>query len=95
MRREKLGTQVSIPTTLDMSPYAKYSNHPSVQNSKNYKLYGISHHSGTMNGGHYIGEVQNLDNGMWFDCNDSHCSKISGPEASSSTAYVLFYIQQD
>jgi len=63
MRREKLGTMVSIPQTLDMTPYAKYSNHPSVKGAKNYQLYGMSHHSGTLNGGHYVGEVQNLDNG--------------------------------
>jgi ubiquitin C-terminal hydrolase len=67
--------------------------HKSKQAAASYNLYGISHHSGTLNGGHYIGEAQNLDNKTWYNCNDSHCSKISGPDTSSASAYVLFYIQ--
>ena len=53
--------------------------HPSKAKAKDYKLYGISHHSGTLYGGHYIGEVSNLDTGAWYNCNDSHCSKTSAP----------------
>jgi ubiquitin C-terminal hydrolase len=69
--------------------------HSSVKRSSTYKLYGISHHSGSLNGGHYIGEVKNLDTGAWYNCNDSHCSKISGgADNQSASAYVLFYIQQ-
>lgn len=77
MRREKLSTTVNIPDTLDMRPYAPHSNHSS-KNNATYKLYGISHHSGSLNGGHYIGEVQNLDDNTWYNCNDSRCSKSYG-----------------
>jgi len=69
--------------------------HTSIKKASTYKLYGISHHSGSLNGGHYIGEVKNLDTGVWYNCNDSHCSKLSGGnDSQSASAYVLFYIQQ-
>lgn len=63
MRREKLSTSIEVPQTLDVREFGKWSNHPSKLKAANYKLYGISHHSGTLYGGHYIGEVVNLDNG--------------------------------
>ena len=102
MRREKLSTTVNIPESLDMRPYAPHSSKlflvriflgHSSKNSATYKLYGMSHHSGSLNGGHYIGEVLNLDDGNWYNCNDSRCSKSYGqPDKSSTSAYVLFYI---
>lgn len=53
--RQKLTTSVGVPRKLDMTPYGPYSKHDSRKSAKNYSLYGISHHSGTLNGGHYIG----------------------------------------
>jgi ubiquitin C-terminal hydrolase len=65
MRREKLNTTVSFPETkLDMRSYAPHSSkvrismifyvdHSSKANAI-YNLYGISHHSGSLYGGHYI-----------------------------------------
>lgn len=52
-----------------------FKDHKSKDRAKSYKLYGISHHSGTLHGGHYIGEVMNMDDGAWYLCNDSRCSK--------------------
>lgn len=93
MRREKLSTTVFIPPVLDMRAYAPHSKHPSKMQAKSYQLYGMSHHSGTLNGGHYIGEVMNLETQKWFECNDSRCTMKSSPDTSSASAYVLFYIQ--
>ena len=53
----------------------------------------MSHHSGTLYGGHYIGEVTNLDDGAWYNCNDSRCHKVATADINSASAYVLFYIQ--
>jgi ubiquitin C-terminal hydrolase len=39
-------------------------------NASNYKLYGISHHSGTLDDGQYFAEVMDLDSENWFKCND-------------------------
>jgi len=74
-KREKLNTGVNIPLTVDMAPYAPYSKDASKSNA-NYELYGISHHSGSLSGGHYIADVKTTD-GSWFRCNDSMISKIS------------------
>jgi len=90
MRREKINTTIQIPNTLDMTEFAPHSNHASKKKAV-YSLYGISHHSGSLYGGHYIGEVLG-DNGKWYRCNDSWVSSIHEPDLESSSAYVLFYI---
>ena len=41
-----------------MAPYAPHS--VSGKSPVNYSLYGISHHSGTLYGGHYIGYIFEL-----------------------------------
>ena len=43
---------MEIPQNLDLAPFAAHSTNKS--SSVNYSLYGISHHSGTLYGGHYI-----------------------------------------
>jgi len=75
MRREKLSTTIKIPEILDMRPYGPHSSHKSKSGAGSYKLYGISHHSGSLYGGHYIGDVMNLDDNTWYNCNDSQCRK--------------------
>jgi len=75
-----------------MRVYAE-SKHPSVDKAT-YKLYGVSHHSGSLSGGHYVCEVSNVNTGQWYSCNDGSVSKISKPESSSSSAYVLFYTME-
>jgi len=94
MRREKLSTTIQIPTTLDMRPYGPHASDYEKDRAKNYKLYGISHHSGTLYGGHYIGDVMNIDDGSWYNCNDSRCQKTVSADTNSTSAYVLFYMMQ-
>ena len=53
--RSKLSTAIDIPRKLDMTKYGPYSSHESKNRAHKYTLYGMSHHSGTLNGGHYIG----------------------------------------
>ena len=78
-----------------MAQFWPLSENKSKINASNYKLYGISHHSGTLDDGHYFAEVMNLDSENWFKCKDSKISNISNPENISATAIVLFYIQTD
>lgn len=105
MRREKLSTTINIPEILDARPYATpnsskflfvtdpFSDHSSKKLASRYQLYGISHHSGSLYGGHYIGEVQNTDTATWYNCNDSFVTKQhSGFDGASASAYVLFYV---
>jgi ubiquitin carboxyl-terminal hydrolase 2/21/ubiquitin carboxyl-terminal hydrolase 8 len=52
----------------------------------------MSKHSGSLNGGHYVGDVRDVDEDTWYACNDSSVSRYSGlPSLNSSSAYVLFY----
>ena len=53
-----------------------------------YKLYAISHHSGSLYGGHYVADA--IRQGKWHHFNDS-CVSSGEPASSSSSAYVLFY----
>jgi ubiquitin C-terminal hydrolase len=86
-RREKITSSISIPQKLDMTPYAPHSSkfpfldyhssfldHGSKKNARSYSFYGMSKHSGSLNGGHYVAEVKNTDSKTWYDCNDSHVS---------------------
>lgn len=77
-----------------MSSYGKDSAHESKRLAK-YKLFGISHHSGGLEGGHYVAEVQNIVERQWYLCNDSLVKPIDLPDLNSSSAYVLFYAMKD
>jgi ubiquitin C-terminal hydrolase len=41
--------------------YPSFLEHESIKNAHSYKLYGISKHSGNLNGGHYVGDVRDVD----------------------------------
>ena len=57
-----------------------------------YDLYGIVHHSGSANGGHYISYTKNMISQDFYEFNDSRVSQIKNPEAIvNSGAYLLFY----
>jgi ubiquitin C-terminal hydrolase len=62
-----------------------------------YDLYGIVHHYGTKNGGHYISEVRDMHQPSrgsaesWYLCDDESVKGILEPELDSKSAYVLFY----
>ena len=64
---------------------------------KEYELYGIVNHIGSLNGGHYYSYIRDIDaNGkftdQWLCCDDSKVYKISTEQAMlSQNAYVLFY----
>jgi hypothetical protein len=42
-----------------------------------------------------VSEVMNCESGKWYDCNDSWVKQISGHDAESSSAYVLFYVMKN
>jgi len=94
-RRNKISSAVQFPlTTLNMHRFAPYSTHPSVNNAE-YWLYGISHHVGSLSGGHYTSDIRNIKTGTWFHCDDSSVSGFELPDIPSSSAYVLFYVMRE
>jgi len=65
---------------------------------ENYDLYGVVHHSGGAEFGHYVSEIRDLskrDEESWHYCNDSMVQDIDEPETDSNTAYLLFYAKSD
>ena len=62
-----------------------------------YDLYGIVHHYGTKNGGHYWSEVRDMHQPRtnagesWYLCDDESVKGILEPELDSQSAYLLFY----
>jgi len=62
-----------------------------------YDLCGTIDHTGTLNQGHYVSNVQ--VNGQWYHCNDAFvgkCGKGTGEEEvlSSDSAYMMFYVRK-
>jgi len=65
-----------------------------------YSLYAVSNHYGGTGGGHYTGYVRNVENGKWYDCDDSSVTEMTSSsddkiELDGSSAYVLFYLRDD
>lgn len=90
--KRKIKKEVIFPKEkLDLRSYIKKANF--WDSSFNYNLIGIVHHYGEVNYGHYIAECKNSKKWNVFD--DSIVSESNlnhdGNEASSSTAYILFY----
>jgi len=94
---ERTGTkndcQVSFPDELDLSKYIE--NECWKENKAKYTLYGIGNHSGSLNFGHYYAYIKiklnSINEGKWYEYNDSIVSPHTYSTNSSSTAYVLFY----
>ncbi|KAG2435535.1 hypothetical protein HYH02_011829 [Chlamydomonas schloesseri] len=57
-----------------------------------YQLIAVSHHSGSLEGGHYTAQARSCLDGQWYNFNDSHVRREAArPSGASSSAYVLFY----
>lgn len=57
-----------------------------------YILMAVSHHSGSLDGGHYTAQCRH-SSGEWNNFNDSAVAATM-PSASSASAYILFYVRQ-
>jgi ubiquitin C-terminal hydrolase len=78
---------VSYTESLDLSKYLVGKN---KGKSYKYELYGISNHSGSVNGGHYTSYIKNVNN-KWYSYNDTIVKEIPINEIFSPKAYCLFY----
>ena len=84
--RRKITSPVDIPIeNLDLSSYLRGYN-----KKANYRLVGISNHSGGVGGGHYYSYCR-AENGNWYEFNDTNVSKIDESRIITPNAYVLFY----
>ena len=62
-------------------------------NNELFDLYGVIHHIGSLNSGHYTCMLK--INNKWFLFDDSHFREISEENVVSYTAYILIYINKN
>lgn len=57
-----------------------------------YKLYAISNHTGTLDGGHYTALCKNEKLNRWFKFDDSTVKETDlSSIKSAASSYILFY----
>lgn len=57
-----------------------------------FELYGVIHHYGGTNGGHYVATTKNSINFKWYEYNDSNVNIIKDiNKVIDRSAYILFY----
>ena len=79
---------IDFPTKgLDISKYVGSSE----GKSHSYDLYGVIHHFGSAQAGHYWATCRNSEDNKWYKFDDSIVSKASKEEIVADSAYVLFY----
>ena len=83
--KKRLNTEIVFPETLSLVGFKDSAS----EEAPGYSLYGISHHMGTLNFGHYIAECK--EESRWYCFDDSRVSSIETPGRSGS-AYLLFYV---
>ncbi|XP_052786625.1 ubiquitin carboxyl-terminal hydrolase 8-like [Mya arenaria] len=84
--RTKISTHVDFPTKdVSLSPFVR-GPHP-----KSYKLYAVSNHFGTLDGGHYTACCRNPCTNKWYKFDDHEVYDISESSVKTSAAYVLYY----
>ena len=85
--QRKIDSNVSFTDDLDLS---KYIDKDCYKDSAKYTLYGIGNHYGSINFGHYYAYIK-INDGKWYEFNDSKVSEYTINSRNSSEAYVLFY----
>ncbi|KAL9932875.1 hypothetical protein V8E36_008130 [Tilletia maclaganii] len=97
---DKIETQVTFPLQeLDLTRYmppplpATGPEVPPVSKSQHppyiYDLYGVTHHFGSLNTGHYTASIRNF--GEWWYCDDSRTVKSDERQINSNSPYVLWF----
>jgi hypothetical protein len=83
---------VDFPFDLDLSEYVLDGD---SEEKPEYELFAVSHHHGSVGGGHYTATVTDQD-GRWWLADDASTSELGGKESArrrvvSPSAYILFY----
>lgn len=83
----KFGGHVSVPTQLDLAPFAAIEN---SDTTLTYTLYGVvSHSGGNTRSGHYIALTRTEQGWTYFS--DTVAKTSSESDATAAQAYLLFY----
>jgi len=86
----KINEFVDFPLkSLDMSEYLL--NKEENKEDWKYDLFGVSHHMGKLQGGHYTATCYDTVQERWLNYDDASVSRATEKEIVSSSAYILFY----
>lgn len=89
MFSSKINQHVAYPLSgLSLQPFL---HRDCVSDVRNYSLYGVICHQGSVVGGHYTAMAQNASTGEWYEFDDELVSRVSADTVHRSQAYVLFY----
>ena len=101
---EKIRTRVTFPVnSLDLSNYmppplppgaaaAGYVPSQSQRPPYVYDLYGVTHHFGDLNTGHYTASIRT--HGRWLECDDTRIGAGSESRLHSESPYILWFRRQ-
>lgn len=84
---KKLQNYIDVP--LENVSFSRYINGYN-RDSYVYDLYGICNHSGGTLGGHYTSYVK-VENGKWYEFNDTTVREINEDKLISNKSYCFFY----
>lgn len=89
---QRINSKVSIPLTLDMTPYADESG-----GKQEYSLIGAVLHSGYLGAGHYRAYIKDQfdEHQSWYVCDDATVTQITSLDDLSLQGYVFFYVRSD
>jgi len=92
MWRDKISTYVDFPIeNLQLNQFT-LGNTSSNSKNNSYKLFGVSNHIGTLDGGHYTAFCRHLTNDRWFKYDDMEVKEVQDKTSlKSSSSYILFY----
>ena len=91
MWRDKISTFVDFPTTNFRAMGKEVGWVSNKEEGRVYRLFGVTNHTGTLEGGHYIGCARNPVSGDWFTYDDHVIRPMKADQTRKKEAYLLFY----
>lgn len=90
--RDKINTNVDYPIEdLNLDKFVISNEN---RKAKSYRLYAMSNHSGTLDGGHYTALCRHFIFNKWFRFDDTNVAEVNDLSIlKSSSSYILFYSQ--
>ena len=94
--RRKIQTFVSFPLNgLDLTQYVHRSCINEEPEERQYDLFAVINHYGSLYGGHYVAVVKSEVDNKWYKYNDSSVSEVAESKIRTESAYILCYKRKD
>ena len=95
MWRDKISTFVDFPISNFRAVAGEVNWISNREEGRIYRLFGVTNHTGTLEGGHYIGCARNPLSGDWFTYDDHVIRPMKAEQTRKKEAYLLFYTSSD